>query len=110
MVFCPNCKSNYMENIEFCIKCGVRLVAENMRCPGCGVLIPSSTQKCINCGELIQKEVERNRIRELLDSISQIPRELKNFKWDSGFVMANLVIIVGIMGIVIITMLIMNYF
>lgn len=111
-VFCPNCKSNYQENIEFCTRCGVRLVKgtvknKNKRCPYCGVLISSKESECINCGELLNKS-ESNKITAILMLISNIPRELKIFKLDDRFIKTNLVIIVGIMGMIIIMMLVMN--
>ncbi|MGZ7096369.1 MAG: hypothetical protein ACXVHU_07870, partial [Methanobacterium sp.] len=104
--------SNYLENIEFCTKCGVRLVAKNIKeesmgCPYCGVLIPTSASKCPNCGELLNKS-DSHKVPDILRLMSDIPHELKNFKWDDRFVKTNLVIIVGIMGMVIIMMLIIG--
>ncbi|MDI6645202.1 MAG: zinc ribbon domain-containing protein [Methanobacteriaceae archaeon] len=111
-MFCPNCRLNYLENIEFCTRCGVRLVEgtvkDRMRCPYCGVLISSEDSKCLNCGELLNKS-DSNKFTALLLLISNIPRELKNFKLDDRFIKTNLLIILGILGIVVIMMLAMNY-
>lgn len=111
-MFCPNCRSNYQENIEFCTRCGVRLVEgrvkDGMRCPYCGVLISSKDPKCLNCGELLNKS-DSNKLSHILTYISNIPQELKNFKLDDRFIKTNLVIIVGIWGMVVIMMLVMNY-
>lgn len=111
-MFCPNCRSIYQENIEFCTNCGVRLVVKNIveesiNCPFCGILNPASASKCPNCGKLLN-ESDSSRIPDILRSISDIPHELKNLKWDDSFVRNNLLIIVGMMGLVIILMLIMN--
>jgi len=111
-VFCPNCRSNYREKIEFCTRCGVRLVEgtvkDRIRCPYCGVLISIEDPKCLNCGELLNKS-DSNKFTATLMLISTIPRELKNFKLDDRFIRTNLLIIVGILGMVVIMMLAMNY-
>jgi hypothetical protein len=69
-----------------------------MQCPYCGY--HTTEPKCKNCSHWINKS---NR-----PSITAVPGEIKNYKWDDTFVKTNLVIIVAIMGTVIILMLFMN--
>jgi uncharacterized membrane protein YvbJ len=112
-LFCPNCHLESYEDGEYCNQCGVKLEykasnttskEENVPCPYCGNT--SDVPKCKHCSHWIDKSAGSNK--DTKGSISAIPGELKNLKWDDTFVKTNLVIIVGIMGIIVIMMLFMN--
>lgn len=88
-MFCPNCRLETHENIEYCNRCGVKL--EN---------------KVKNCNHQINNGTIASF--SIMNLVKAVPGELKSYKWDDTFVKTNLVVIVAIMGLVIIAMLFMK--
>jgi serine/threonine protein kinase len=50
-VKCPQCQKPIEAGDQFCMYCGVQLVAEVRRCPKCGAFPDLSDRYCIFCGE-----------------------------------------------------------
>ena len=50
---CPSCKRSVDPTDQFCIHCGVQLVAQVRRCPKCGAYPDASDRFCIFCGEAL---------------------------------------------------------
>ncbi len=48
---CPNCRGQVERDDQFCMHCGVQLVAQVRRCPKCGAYPDSSDRYCIFCGQ-----------------------------------------------------------
>jgi serine/threonine protein kinase len=48
---CPQCHQGVDPSDQFCMHCGVQLVAEVRRCPKCGAFPEQSDRYCIFCGE-----------------------------------------------------------
>lgn len=48
---CPSCKRGVEPTDQFCMHCGVQLVAQVRRCPRCGAYPDASDRFCIFCGE-----------------------------------------------------------
>ncbi len=48
---CPQCQKPIEAGDQFCMYCGVQLVAEVRRCPKCGAFPDQSDRYCIFCGE-----------------------------------------------------------
>ncbi|MGB9938087.1 MAG: hypothetical protein ACPK7O_10240 [Methanobacterium sp.] len=88
-MFCPNCRLETYEDIEYCRKCGVKL--EN---------------KVQNCNHQINNGPTTSF--SIVNIVKAVPGELKSYKWDDTFVKTNLVVIVAIMGLVVIAMLFMG--
>jgi serine/threonine protein kinase len=55
---CPQCRQQVDAADQFCMHCGVQLVAEVRRCPKCGAFPELTDRYCIFCGEsLAQRPV-----------------------------------------------------
>jgi DNA-directed RNA polymerase subunit RPC12/RpoP len=110
-MFCPNCRLELHEDIEYCNKCGVKL--ENranisnqkryMQCPYCGYYTEGS--KCKNCNHQINKLNGATIVSGITGFVHAVPGELKSYEFDDTFVKTNLVMIVAIMGTVVILLL-----
>ena len=107
MMFCPNCRMERSKDTEYCSKCGVKLEnrinsldQRNIKCPYCGRI--SKLLECEHCGRLIEGS---NPTSSIMGYIYAVQKIFKNLKYDDTFVKTNLVIIVGIMGVVVILML-----
>jgi serine/threonine protein kinase len=50
---CPSCKRSVEPTDQFCMHCGVQLVAQVRRCPKCGAYPDVSDRFCIFCGEAL---------------------------------------------------------
>jgi serine/threonine-protein kinase len=50
---CPSCHKEVDANDQFCMHCGVQLVAQVRRCPKCGAYPDLADQYCIFCGETL---------------------------------------------------------
>jgi serine/threonine protein kinase len=48
---CPSCKRTIDAGDQFCMHCGIQLVANVRRCPKCGAYPDASDRFCIFCGE-----------------------------------------------------------
>jgi serine/threonine protein kinase len=48
---CPQCRRSVEPSDQFCMHCGVQLVATVRRCPRCGAYPDASDRFCIFCGE-----------------------------------------------------------
>jgi serine/threonine protein kinase len=48
---CPQCQKPVEAGDQFCMYCGVQLVADVRRCPKCGAFPDQSDRYCIFCGE-----------------------------------------------------------
>jgi serine/threonine protein kinase len=56
---CPSCKRSVDATDQFCIHCGVQLVAQVRRCAKCGAYPDFSDRFCIFCGEALSGESTR---------------------------------------------------
>ena len=50
---CPSCRRPVEANDQFCMHCGVQLVATVRRCPKCGAYPDANDRYCIFCGETL---------------------------------------------------------
>src|SRR5690242_3260503 len=50
---CPSCRRPIEANDQFCMHCGVQLVATVRRCPKCGAYPDANDRYCIFCGETL---------------------------------------------------------
>jgi serine/threonine-protein kinase len=50
---CPSCRKEIDATDQFCMHCGVQLVAHVRRCPKCGAYPDAADQYCIFCGETL---------------------------------------------------------
>ena len=50
---CPSCRKDVDAMDQFCMHCGVQLVAQVRRCPKCGAYPDLQDQYCIFCGETL---------------------------------------------------------
>ena len=50
---CPSCRRPVEGNDQFCMHCGVQLVAAVRRCPKCGAYPDGNDRYCIFCGETL---------------------------------------------------------
>jgi serine/threonine-protein kinase len=50
---CPSCRKEVDASDQFCMHCGVQLVAHVRRCPKCGAYPDAADQYCIFCGETL---------------------------------------------------------
>jgi serine/threonine protein kinase len=50
---CPSCRKEVDRLDQFCMHCGVQLVATVRRCPKCGAYPDAQDQYCIFCGETL---------------------------------------------------------
>jgi len=50
---CPSCRRPVETNDQFCMHCGVQLVATVRRCPKCGAYPDANDRYCIFCGETL---------------------------------------------------------
>ena len=50
---CPSCHKDVDASDQFCMHCGVQLVAQVRRCPKCGAYPDLADQYCIFCGETL---------------------------------------------------------
>ena len=57
MHICPSCRHPVEPSDQFCMHCGVQLVAVVRRCPKCGAYPDASDRYCIFCGEGLGAEV-----------------------------------------------------
>jgi serine/threonine-protein kinase len=55
-VDCPRCHQPVDSTDQFCMHCGVQLVAQVRRCRKCGAYPDGSDRYCIFCGETLQPE------------------------------------------------------
>jgi serine/threonine protein kinase len=53
---CPQCQKPVDATDQFCMHCGVQLVAEVRRCPKCGAFPELSDRYCIFCGESLSPQ------------------------------------------------------
>jgi len=53
---CPQCQKPVDVGDQFCMYCGVQLVAEVRRCPKCGAYPDQSDRYCIFCGESLSPQ------------------------------------------------------
>lgn len=53
MKFCPSCRKQYSDSIDWCNKCYIPLMPrlEMLECPHCGKPVPVSVEICPSCGE-----------------------------------------------------------
>jgi serine/threonine protein kinase len=56
-VDCPRCHESVDSTDQFCMHCGVQLVAQLRRCRNCGAYPDASDRYCILCGETIKPEM-----------------------------------------------------
>jgi serine/threonine protein kinase len=56
MIGCPRCHQPVDSGDQFCMHCGVQLVAQVRRCRKCGAYPDGSDRFCIFCGETIKPE------------------------------------------------------
>ena len=54
---CPQCRQQVDAADQFCMHCGVQLVAEVRRCPKCGAFPELTDRYCIFCGESLTPRV-----------------------------------------------------
>ena len=54
---CPRCHQPVDGNDQFCMHCGVQLVAQVRRCRKCGAYPDGSDRYCIFCGETLKPEM-----------------------------------------------------
>ena len=54
---CPRCHQSVESTDQFCMHCGVQLVAHVRRCRKCGAYPDGSDRYCIFCGETIKPEM-----------------------------------------------------
>jgi len=53
---CPQCQKPVEAGDQYCMHCGVQLVAEVRRCPKCGAFPDQSDRYCIFCGESLLRQ------------------------------------------------------
>ena len=53
---CPQCQKPVDATDQFCMYCGVQLVAQVRRCPKCGAFPDQSDRYCIFCGEALSAQ------------------------------------------------------
>jgi serine/threonine protein kinase len=53
---CPQCQKPVDATDQFCMYCGVQLVAQVRRCPKCGAFPDQSDRYCIFCGEALSPQ------------------------------------------------------
>ena len=53
MKFCPSCRKQYSDSVDWCDKCCIPLMpsVEMLECPHCGKPVPVSVEICPSCGE-----------------------------------------------------------
>jgi serine/threonine-protein kinase len=56
-VDCPRCRQPVENTDQFCMHCGVQLVAQVRRCRKCGAYPDGSDRYCIFCGETLKPEM-----------------------------------------------------
>jgi hypothetical protein len=54
---CPRCHQPVDSTDQFCMHCGVQLVAQVRRCGKCGAYPDGSDRYCIFCGETLKPEL-----------------------------------------------------
>lgn len=54
---CPSCKRSIDPNDQFCMHCGVQLVAQVKRCGQCGAYPDASDAFCMFCGSVVNQPV-----------------------------------------------------
>ncbi|MGB7161512.1 MAG: serine/threonine-protein kinase [Tepidisphaeraceae bacterium] len=54
---CPQCRKNVGPGDQFCMHCGIQLVANIRRCGKCGAYPDGSDQYCIFCGETLAPQL-----------------------------------------------------
>jgi serine/threonine-protein kinase len=59
---CPSCRKEVDASDQFCMHCGVQLVAHVRRCPKCGAYPEAADQYCIFCGETLMNSQERGQV------------------------------------------------
>ena len=52
---CPKCSTEYDSDVNFCEKCGTKLVQEGV-CPKCGKEVSDSASFCPHCGASLKEE------------------------------------------------------
>jgi serine/threonine protein kinase len=57
MQSCPSCRKDIDAMDQFCMHCGVQLVASVRRCPKCGAYPDGTDQYCIFCGETLAPQL-----------------------------------------------------
>jgi len=50
---CPHCRKKIEPDDQFCVHCGVQLVATVRRCPQCGTYPESNDAFCVGCGHAL---------------------------------------------------------
>jgi serine/threonine protein kinase len=50
---CPRCHGSIEKSDQFCMHCGVQVVASVKRCPQCGAFPDPTDQYCIFCGQAL---------------------------------------------------------
>jgi len=53
---CPQCNKPVEPGDQFCMYCGIQLVAQVRRCPKCGAFPDQSDRYCIFCGETLMPQ------------------------------------------------------
>lgn len=115
-MFYQNYRSEKGVNIEYCIKCGVKLEnrvnklgqKENGQCPYCGyhVIEPKS-----NHSNYLINNLNRSTITlSLFRFVNAFFGGLKSFRWDDTFLKTNFVLIVALLGMIAIYLVSMNNF
>ena len=57
MAGCPRCHQSIESNDQFCMHCGVQLVAQVRRCRKCGAYPDGTDRYCIFCGDTLKPEL-----------------------------------------------------
>jgi len=57
MTRCPSCRREVDASDQFCMHCGVQLVAQVRRCTKCGAYPDTADQYCIFCGETLSPQM-----------------------------------------------------
>ena len=55
---CPQCRKHVSFGDQFCMHCGVQLVADVRRCRKCGAYPDAADQYCIFCGDALASQAQ----------------------------------------------------
>jgi len=99
-MFCPNCRSNFNEEIEYCTNCGVRLeVRKNNNCETFNSDFEIFTKSSKNPSTYLDKK----------DYILEISKTVKDLRWDNKFIRIHLRMIILLMGLIAVLLLLTGY-
>jgi hypothetical protein len=59
---CPSCRREIDGHDQFCMHCGVQLVAQVRRCTRCGAYPDLTDQYCIFCGETLSPQAKTTTV------------------------------------------------